>query len=162
MRLRSVRSAALRSRCWWPLSAAVIAGASTAPLYAQSSRSAPASISQSERAELRACRCTPDETTLRTALALKRAGWIYVMPVPKSRQAAWGNFDRRTTWWPGYWQNVRTNATSETQPYRDERGAWSGDGRGGRSYYRNGGSPSPPTEIEWLCSTEGGIPPRSG
>jgi len=110
-------------------------------------------------AELRDCDACPiSQGAIRTALELKRAGWTYTMPRPKSAQARWGNHDRRTTWWPGYWKNVRTGATSETQPYKDERGEWVGDGRG-VGYYRNGGSPSAPTQVEWLCSTSGGIRP---
>src|SRR5258708_1434364 len=42
-----------------------------------------------------------DAATLQTGLNLKRAGWTYIMPEPKSPQAAWGNPDGRTTWWTG-------------------------------------------------------------
>jgi hypothetical protein len=82
------------------------------------------------------------------------------MPAPKSRQAAWGNYDRRTTWYDGYWTNLKTHATSSLQPIKDANGQWIGDGQGGRTHYRNGGSPAAPTEVEWLCSTSDGIPPR--
>ena len=123
-------------------------------------RQAPAQVAGAVPSELRSCSCAINNGAVRTALDLKHAGWTYVMPSPKSRQAAWGNYDRRTTWWPGYWSNARTGAVSESQPYKGDRGQWLGDGRGGRAYYRNGASPRPPTEIEWLCSTEGGILPR--
>src|SRR5436190_24378787 len=59
-----------------------------------------------------------DETTLAAASVLAKDGWIYVMPKPKSPQAAWGNRDGRTTWWVGYWTNARTKATSGKQPVK--------------------------------------------
>ena len=109
--------------------------------------------------ELRTCTCSPDKTTLQTALDLKHAGWTYVMPRPKSPQAAWGNRDGRTTWYVGYWTNLKTGSTGSLQPTADNRGRWLGDGKGLQPW-RRGGSPSPPTAIEWLCSTSGGIMPR--
>lgn len=99
-----------------------------------------------------------DQATIQTALELKRAGWTYIMPEPKSPQAAWGNRDGRTTWWVGYWVNKQNNSTSSTQPKKDASGQLVGDGNGSRSW-RRGGSPPPPTKIEWLCSDFGGIPP---
>jgi hypothetical protein len=110
-------------------------------------------------AELRVCTCSPDRTTLQTALDLKHAGWTYVMPMPKSAQAAWGNRDGRTTWYVGYWTNLKTRSTSSLQPIRDDKGQWVGDQKGIQAW-RRGGSPPPPTQIEWLCSTSGGIMPR--
>jgi hypothetical protein len=109
--------------------------------------------------ELRACTCSPDKTTLQTALDLKHAGWTYVMPKPKSPQAAWGNRDGRTTWYYGYWTNLKTHSTSSRQPIQDDKGQWVGDEKGLQAW-RRGGSPPPPTQIEWLCSTSGGIMPR--
>ena len=32
------------------------------------------------------------------------------MPQPKSRQAAWGNGDGRTTWFYGFWDNEKPEA----------------------------------------------------
>jgi len=110
-------------------------------------------------AELRACTCSPDKTTLQTALDLKHAGWTYAMPRPKSPQAAWGNRDGRTTWYYGYWTNLKTRSTSSLQPIRDDKGQWVGDEKGLQAW-RRGGSPPPPTQIEWLCSTSGGITPH--
>jgi hypothetical protein len=81
------------------------------------------------------------------------------MPEPKSRQAAWGNYDGRTTRWVGYWVNGRIGATSSAQPAKNSNGEWVGDGNGYRSW-RRGGTPPSPTKIEWLCSSYGGIPPR--
>lgn len=45
---------------------------------------------------------TVDQGTYQKALAMRHEGWVYVMPEPKSPQAAWGNSDGRTTWWQGY------------------------------------------------------------
>jgi hypothetical protein len=81
------------------------------------------------------------------------------MPEPKSHQAAWGNHDGRTTWWVGYWVNRRTGATSSSQPKMDSTGEFVGDGNGFRAW-RRGGTPRPPSKIEWLCSSYGGMPPR--
>jgi hypothetical protein len=110
--------------------------------------------------ELRSCACSIEKPTLQTALDLKHAGWTYVMQEPKSRQASWGNHDRRTTWFDGYWTNLKTHATSSMQPIKDANGQWVGDGQGGRTHYRNGGSPGSPSEVEWLCSTIGGVAPQ--
>ncbi len=45
-----------------------------------------------------------DKATLSAAVELYSQGWRFTMPRPKSAQAAWGNYDRRTTWWYGYWE----------------------------------------------------------
>jgi hypothetical protein len=111
------------------------------------------------RAGLRACRCSPDPTTVQTALELKGAGWTYVMPQPKSKQAAWGNRDGRTTWFYGYWTNLKTHSTSSLQPVKDAKGQWIGDEKGVAAW-RNGGSPRTPTQVEWLCSEFGGVDPQ--
>jgi len=100
-----------------------------------------------------------DKSTIRTAVELKQADWTYIMPEPKSPQAAWGNHDGRTTWWVGYWVNGTTAATSSAQPTKISDGGWVGDGYGHRAW-RRGGTPAPPTKVEWLCSGYGGIPPR--
>ncbi len=100
-----------------------------------------------------------DKTTIERAVALHRAGWVYIMPQPKSPQAAWGNRDGRTTWYVGYWLNERAHVTSLTQPVKDDKGEFVGDGSGGPRW-RRGGSPFAPTKIEWLCSKAGGIPPK--
>ena len=80
-------------------------------------------------------------------------------PEPKSRQAAWGNRDGRTTWWVGYWVNAKTDASSSSQPTFDANGHWVGDGRGFTAW-RRGGSPRVPSKVEWLCSVSGRIPPN--
>jgi hypothetical protein len=108
--------------------------------------------------ELRACRCASEKAAVRTALDIKHAGWTYVMPEPKSRQAAWGNRDGRTTWFYGYWTNLKNHSTSSLQPAKDAAGQWIGDERGLQAW-RNGGSPRAPTPVEWLCSERGGIEP---
>lgn len=49
------------------------------------------------------------------------------MPKPKSSQAAWGNFDGRTTWYYGYWYNVETKAYSKETPTKKSNGYYYGD-----------------------------------
>jgi hypothetical protein len=110
-------------------------------------------------AELRQGTFACDQQTIQTALGIKRAGWVYIMPEPKSPQAAWGHRDGRTTCWVGYWTNSKSKETSATEPKKDAAGKWTGDGNGSR-YWRRGGSPPAPTKIEWLCSMSGGIPPQ--
>lgn len=100
-----------------------------------------------------------DAATLQTAVSMRGDGWYYIMPRPKSGQASWGNPDGRTTWWEGYWENRLRGETSRTQPTRIEQG-WKGDGEAAPGW-RRGGSPPPPSLIEWLLSEEGGVPPES-
>jgi hypothetical protein len=100
-----------------------------------------------------------ETTNLQAALDLRQAGWTYIMPQPKSPQAAWGNHDGRTTWYVGYWTNAVTHSSSAKQPKKDDKGQLVGDGNGTPAW-RNGGSPAAPTKIEWLCSKSGGIPPQ--
>lgn len=99
-----------------------------------------------------------DQRTINTALGMQEQGWVYTMPRPKSAQAAWGNSDGRTTWWPGYWRSSKTGEHSATTP-RLEGQTFQGDGRQ-RTNWRRGGSPRPPSKIEWLLSKAGGIRPR--
>ena len=99
-----------------------------------------------------------DSATIQKALGMIRQGWVYIMPEPKSTQAAWGNRDGRTTWWVGYWINEETDKTSSVEPVL-ENGKYVGDENGSR-FWRRGGSPPPPTKIEWLLSKSGGIKPR--
>lgn len=99
-----------------------------------------------------------DLQTIQTALVMQEQGWEYIMPEPKSPKAAWGNTDGRTTWYVGYWRNTKTGETSFGTP-KLRGGKYAGDGSGG-SGWRRGGSPPPPTKLEWLLSTSGGIPPR--
>jgi len=100
-----------------------------------------------------------DQKTIETALAMQRDGWEYIMPAPKSAQAAWGNTDGRTTWYVGYWQNSKTNSTSSSVP-KVKNGMYVGDGLGGPSW-RRGGSPPAPNKLEWLLSKSGGVAPRN-
>ncbi|MFN5496316.1 MAG: endonuclease/exonuclease/phosphatase family protein [bacterium] len=90
------------------------------------------------------------------AAELRAAGWTYILPEPKSKAAKWGNTDTRTTWFPGYWKNEKTNATSASQPKGDPskgRG-FVGDGQD-KPKWRDGGSPGPVSWVEWLCATVG-------
>ena len=98
-----------------------------------------------------------DNATIQKALEMKKQGWTYVMPKPKSPQAAWGNRDGRTTWWVGYWTNDKTSETSSAEPVLTNS-KYVGDGRGSLGWRRGGTSP-PPTKIEWLLSKDGGIKP---
>jgi len=100
-----------------------------------------------------------DTVTVATALELVNQGWGYTMPRPKSAQAAWGNTDGRTTWYVGYWSNTKTRGTSSITPAKGNDGQYVGDGKG-MAFWRRGGSPRPPTKLEWLCPKSGGIPPR--
>ncbi len=100
-----------------------------------------------------------DAATVRLALQIRADGWYYILPVPKSPQAAWGNPDGRTTWWVGYWINKKTQATSASTPALKD-GTYTGDGKG-QLVWRRGGSPPPPNALEWLLSVSGGPPPRS-
>lgn len=99
----------------------------------------------------------PSAADRAAAQELLRAGWIYVMPRPKSSSAAWGNPDARTTWWPGHWVNETTSRTSAIQP--SEEDAYQGDGT--TPGWRRGGTPDNPSPVQWLCSTSGG-PPSPG
>jgi len=93
----------------------------------------------------------PSPADKAVAAELRAAGWIYVLPEPKSKAARWGNTDPRTTWWPGHWKNEKTNATSERQPTKP---GFTGDGKE-KPKWRDGGSPGPVGWVEWLCSAEG-------
>ena len=99
-----------------------------------------------------------DAVTVTTAVELVGQGWVYTMPQPKSAQAAWGNPDGRTTWFVGYWSNTKTRERSSITPIKGSDGQYVGDGKG-VAYWRRGGSPRPPSKIEWLCSKSGGVKP---
>ena len=91
------------------------------------------------------------------AESIQAAGWLYVMPKPKSSNSRWGNYDRRTTWWLPYWINIRTGKVSSKVPRKENQ--FSGDGIDLRGW-RKGGSPrEKPTVVEWLCSESDGIRP---
>ncbi len=98
-----------------------------------------------------------DRATIDLALVMQAQGWEYVMPIPKSPQAKWGNRDGRTTWWLGYWRNTKSRETS-ARPPKSRNGRFVGDGGGGR-VWRRGGSPRRPTKLEWLLSKRGGVKP---
>ena len=118
-----------------------------------------ADTTNSIRPELRQGSFSCDSATIDSATALHKAGWTYIMPQPKSAQAAWGNRDGRTTWYIGYWKNDKDRSTSLSQPVKNDAGQFVGDGKGGPAW-RRGGSPRTPTKIEWLCSNTGGVPPN--
>ena len=97
------------------------------------------------------------EADVALATKLQAAGWMYVMPEPKSKAAKWGNKDTRTTWYPGYWKNSKSGATSVAQP--GEADGFKGDGES-KPKWKDGGSPKAPSFVEWLCSMEGGVAPE--
>ena len=100
-----------------------------------------------------------NKKTLVTAVEMYLQGWKYKMPRPKSSKAYWGNRDGRTTWYNGYWKNSKTNKYSGITPKKHSDGYYYGDSQN-NSGWRNGGSPSYPTKVEWLLSSSGGIKPR--
>jgi len=100
-----------------------------------------------------------DKQTLKNAVELHLQGWKYTMPRPKSKQACWGNYDGRTTWWNGYWYNSKTEKYSRSIPKKQANDYYYGDEQNDEGYWRNGGSPSYPSKIEWLLSTFGGVKP---
>lgn len=101
-----------------------------------------------------------DRNTIITAVKMHLQGWSYFMPSPKSTQASWGNGDGRTTWWKGYWYNHKTNKYSQDMPKAKINGFYYGDDQNNEGCWRNGGSPSIPSKIEWLLSSSGGIKPH--
>ena len=78
------------------------------------------------------------------------------MPIPKSRQAAWENGDGRTTWYNGYWHNIKTNLYSNTTLQKKESGLYLGDNQNSSNTWRNGGSPKKPDIFMFLLSDSGG------
>jgi len=101
-----------------------------------------------------------DRETLIEAVKIYLQGWRYTMPQPKSAQAAWGNYDGRTTWWKGYWYNNKTNKYSRIKPHKQSNGYYYGDEQNEKDYWSNGGSPGNPSKIDWLLSSEGGVKPQ--
>ena len=93
-----------------------------------------------------------NENDIEEACLLAVQGWRYALPQPKSRQAAWGNPDGRTTWWYGYWENINTNEYSSRKPKLGQAGIWIGDRQNLKGYYRRGGSPGYPTKVETILS----------
>ena len=97
-------------------------------------------------------KCSASASDIEEAALLAAQGWRYTLPRPKSRQAAWGNNDGRTTWLYGYWENIDTNEYSAKKPQLGQSGIFIGDGQKLKGYYRNGGSPPYPTKIETILS----------
>jgi hypothetical protein len=82
---------------------------------------------------------------------MRSEGWRYVMPQPKSPQAAWGNTDGRTTWWVGYWINNKTGENSSDAPILIN-GKYKGDNKACAGCWRRGGSPMRPSTLEEALS----------
>lgn len=89
---------------------------------------------------------------IQTATKMAEQAWRYTLPQPKSAQAMWGNYDGRTTWWYGYWKNIKTKQYSQDTPRKTRTGAYLGDGQNLSGYYRKGGSPRNPTVVEEILS----------
>ena len=117
--------------------------ADTAPKSSESASTASADVPKPLGFEAGA-----PEAERRLADALKQAGWAYEFPQPKSKTAKWGNFNGATTWWPGYWVNAKSGATSASQPAASD--SFKGDGLP-KPAWRKGGSPKEPSWVEWLC-----------
>jgi hypothetical protein len=90
------------------------------------------------------------------AIQMYEQGWRYTMPLPKSAQAAWGNSDRRTTWYNGWWYNEITGHYSSTTPEISNSGLYLGDRQNESNTWRHGGCPHSPDVYMWLLSTSGG------
>lgn len=97
-----------------------------------------------------------EKSVLKEAVIMYLQGWRYTMPRPKSNQARWGNYDGRTTWWYGYWYNIKTKKYSKSDPIKKQNDMYKGDLQNMKGYYRNGGSPAKPNKIQWLLSSGGG------
>jgi hypothetical protein len=96
------------------------------------------------------------ETEIATATEMYEQGWRYTMPSPKSKQAAWGNGDGRTTWYVGWWKNEKTNEYSDITPKKDASGKYVGDNVNNSYAWRRGGSPRRPDVYMFLLSKSGG------
>ena len=57
------------------------------------------------------------------------------------------------------WYNEQTGKYSKTEPKKNSAGFYIGDDQNQEGYYRRGGSPRYPTQIEWLLSDSGGVKP---
>lgn len=97
----------------------------------------------------------PSRADRTLAAALREAGWRYQLPYPKSKTAQWSNRGGNSTWWPGYWTNEKSGATSRAAP--SEKNRMQGDGKAApaKDDYTKTGAPGPVSWVEWLCSAEG-------
>lgn len=97
---------------------------------------------------------------LNKAKEMKRQGWEYIMPKPKSSGADWTVKDGRTTWYNGYWIN-RTKKDKSYEEPKLKDGIYVGDNQTVEVWTTiRRGRPKNPTEIEWLLSKSGGVPPN--
>jgi hypothetical protein len=99
---------------------------------------------------------TATDSEIKTACEMLSQGWKYTMPRPKSAQAAWGNSDRRTTWYNGFWYNSISNLFSVETPTKRDSGLYLGDNQNSSNSWRNGGSPRMPDIYMYLLSDFGG------
>ena len=97
-----------------------------------------------------------DRDQIISAVEMYNQGWRYIMPRPKSRQAAWGNSDGRTTWYNGWWVNENTGRYSRSTPVKSANGIFIGDAQNESHTWRRGGSPARPDIYMWLLSESGG------
>lgn len=96
------------------------------------------------------------EEEIAQACEMYMQGWRYTMPEPKSKKAAWGNYDRRTTWFRGWWYNEKTKQYSDTTPKKAKNGLYLGDNQNNAYSWTNGGSPAYPDVYMYLLSSSGG------
>ena len=90
------------------------------------------------------------------ACQMREQGWIYIMPVPKSDDAEWFNFDKNTVWYNGWWSNYHTQKYSRTTPILNLNGRYEGDNIDMSNTFSKGGSPGKPDIFMFLLSDCGG------
>lgn len=91
-----------------------------------------------------------------TACEMRQQGWIYIMPAPKSDEAAWFNFDADAEWYNGWWSNFHTQKYSKTTPILQPNGRYEGDDIDLSNTFSKGKSPSKPDIYMFLLSDCGG------
>jgi endonuclease/exonuclease/phosphatase family metal-dependent hydrolase len=98
---------------------------------------------------------SPSKADEALATRLCDVGWEFVLPAPKSKTAAWSRKGGNSTWWPGYWWNAKSSATSRSAPSAGD--SFKGDGKPapGKDEFTKTGAPAAVSWIEWLCSEPG-------
>jgi endonuclease/exonuclease/phosphatase family metal-dependent hydrolase len=130
------------------------AGAATAPRSGlRSDAREPTADELARHAKPEGAPSKPDEAQ---AKALRAAGWRYELPYPKSKTAEWSKRGGNSTWWPGYWTNAKTGATSRATP--SDANGMKGDGKGApaKDEFTRNGAPARVSWVEWLCSEASG------
>jgi len=102
---------------------------------------APAKIPAFLKQSFRGKKIEANKAQVEQATELYNQGWRYVLPSPKSEQAEWGNYSRRTTWYEGGWRNKKTNSYSYDVPQKNNNGKYIRDGDNRLGTWRRGGAP---------------------